>query len=62
MPNGWSFSTSMNLFVDLNGFCWEGIEIPPDFRIINTQDDLEDGRDRVLEFAIDLINSGAINI
>ena len=52
----------MNLFVDHNGFCWEGIGIPPDFRIINTKDDLEDGRDRVLEFAIELINSEAIKI
>jgi C-terminal processing protease CtpA/Prc len=60
LPNGWSFSISVNLFVDRNGFCWEGIGIPPDFRIINTNDDLEDRRDLVLEFAVDLINSGAI--
>ena len=62
LPNGWSFSISMNLFVDRNGFCWEGIGVPPDLRIVNTKDDLEDGRDRVLEFAIDLLNSGAIKI
>lgn len=60
LPNRWHFSVSTTLFVDHNGFCWEGIGVPPDLRIINTEEDVENGRDRVLEFAIDLINSGAI--
>ncbi len=56
LPNGWYFSLSINLFKDQNGFCWEGIGVPPDFRITNTKEDLEGGRDRVLEFAIEMIN------
>jgi C-terminal processing protease CtpA/Prc len=60
LPNGWYFSVSINLFVDYNGFCWEGIGVPPDLRIINTDEDVGNGRDRVLEFAVDLINSGAL--
>lgn len=60
LPNGWEFRISTALFVDQNGFCWEGIGVPPDLRIINTEQDIENERDRVLEFAIELINSGAL--
>ncbi len=60
LPNGWYFSVSINLFVDHSGFCWEGIGIPPDIRIVNTDEDVENGRDRVLECAMDLIKSGAL--
>jgi len=58
LPNGWQFSVSFKLFVDYTGFCWEGIGVPPDLRIINTPDDIAAGRDRVLEFALDLIRRG----
>jgi len=57
LPNGWEFRVSTGVFTDQNGFCWEGIGIPPDFRIANTQEDDANGKDRVLEFAIDLINA-----
>ena len=60
LPNGWYFSVSINLFVDHSGFCWEGIGVPPDLRIVNTEEDLENKRDSVLEFATDLINSGVL--
>jgi len=60
LPNGWYFSVSINLFVDHNGFCWEGIGVPPDLRIVNTEENVKEGRDRVLEFALDLIDSGAL--
>lgn len=59
LPNGWYFSLSINLFKDQNGFCWEGIGVPSDFRITNTKKELESGRDRVLEFAIEMINARA---
>ncbi|UCF71159.1 MAG: S41 family peptidase [candidate division WOR-3 bacterium] len=55
LPNGWYFSLSKNLFRDHNGFCWEGIGVPPDLRVVNTKKDLADGRDRILEFAIQMI-------
>lgn len=60
LPNGWSFWISINLIVDHTGFCWEGIGVPPDIRIANTIENIENGRDKVLELAIELINSGAI--
>ena len=60
LRNGWYFSLSVNLFKDQNGFCWEGIGVPPDLRIINTKEDLENKRDRVLEFAVELIDAGIV--
>lgn len=60
MPNGWCFSLSKDLFRDHNGFCWEGIGVPPDLRIINTKQDMESNTERVLEFAIELIDAGIV--
>jgi carboxyl-terminal processing protease len=60
LPNGWQFSVSYTLFVDQDGFCWEGIGIPPDLRQINRHEDINNGRDKPLELAIELINSGAL--
>ncbi len=60
LPNGWNFSVSYTLFVDQDGFSWEGIGIPPDLRQINRQEDIDNGRDKPLELAIELINSGAM--
>ncbi|UCF18585.1 MAG: tetratricopeptide repeat protein [Gemmatimonadota bacterium] len=58
LPNGWRFSVSYKLFVDNTGFCWEGIGVPPDLRIINKPEDIAAGRDRVLEFALDFVGRG----
>ena len=60
LPNGWRFSVSYKLFVDYTGFCWEGLGVPPDIRQINTAEDIRRSRDRVLELAIDLLNTGAL--
>lgn len=60
LPNGWQFGCPYKLFVDYSGFCWEGIGVPPDLRIINTDDDIQQEKDRVLEFAIELLDSGAL--
>lgn len=60
LPNGWYFYVSKNLIVDHTGFCWEGIGVPPDIRIANSRLDDENGKDRVLELAIELIQSGAL--
>lgn len=60
LPNGWRFSVSFKLFVDQTGFCWEGIGVPADIRQTNTKADIEQKRDKVLELAIALINTGAL--
>jgi tetratricopeptide (TPR) repeat protein len=58
LPNGWQFGVSFKLFVDPTGFCWEGIGVPMDLRIINRPQDIAAGRDRVLEFALKFIERG----
>ena len=60
MPNGWNFSVSFKLFIDQTGFCWEGIGVPADIRETNTKQDLEQQRDRVLELAVSLIETGTL--
>ncbi len=62
LPNGWRFSVSYKLFVDHTGFCWEGIGVPADLRITNTKEDIEQKRDKVLDFAVDLINTDALTL
>ncbi len=60
MPNGWRFSVSYKLFLDPTGFCWEGIGVPADLRQTNSKEDIAGGRDRVLELAMALIDSGSL--
>lgn len=60
MPNGWTFSVSFKLFIDQTGFCWEGIGVPTDIRETNTKQDIEQQRDKVLELAVSLIETGAL--
>lgn len=58
LPNGWNVSVPFNLFLDPNGFCWEGIGVPPDLRQINIKKEIEEKKDRVVELAIELIRTG----
>lgn len=58
LPNGWQFGVSYKLFLDPNGFCWEGIGVPVDIRQTNTTEDIAEGRDRILELAMALIVRG----
>lgn len=60
LPNGWTFTVSFKLFIDQTGFCWEGIGVPSDIRETNTKQDIEQQRDKVLELAVSLIETGAL--
>nr|GGH98943.1 peptidase S41 [Aquisalinus luteolus] len=60
LPNGWTVDVSVNIFRDPDGFNWEGIGVPPDYWMANKADDIETGQDRVLGFALDLIDTGRI--
>jgi hypothetical protein len=60
LPNGWSFSYSINLFLDHTGFCWEGIGVPPEIRQINTAEDRRLGKDRLFDLALELIKAGPL--
>ena len=59
MPNGWTLFVAFKLETDCNGVNWDGIGVPPDLRIVNTAADIAAGRDRVLEFALQLLEKGA---
>lgn len=58
LANGWTISMPWCYDVDQNDRCWVGIGLPPDLHITNSKEDIDSRRDRVLEFAIDLINRG----
>jgi len=60
LPNGWGFRVSFKLFVDPTDFCWEGIGVPADIRETNSRQDIEQQRDKVLELALSLIDTGAL--
>ena len=62
LPNGWRVVMAYKLYFDHEGRGWEGIGVPADLRVINTKEDIEQGRDRVLELAIDMLNSGPIKL
>jgi C-terminal processing protease CtpA/Prc/tetratricopeptide (TPR) repeat protein len=61
LPNGWSVSVSYKLFLDHTGFCWEGIGVPPDLRVVGSDADFDEGKDRVLDLAIALAESGDLS-
>ena len=60
LPNGWKIRVSYKLFLDQNGFCWEGIGVPADIRQTNRKEEISDGRDKVLELATKLLQEGRL--
>jgi len=62
LPNGWDASYSMNLFLDQNGMCWEGVGVPPDIKVRCDYDEAVSEKDPTLETAISLIRSGKLSL
>jgi len=62
LPNGWHLSVSYKLFLDYTGFCWEGIGVPPDLRVTGSEMDFDEGKDRVMDLAIALAESGRLSL
>ncbi len=60
LPNGWRLGISNKLYFDHEGRGWEGIGAPPDLRVVNTAEEIAEGRDKVLDLALDILNSGEI--
>jgi len=56
--NGWSVTLPYSYATDQNGFCWEGLGVPPDLCRINTKEDIDARNDKVLELAIDILKIG----
>jgi carboxyl-terminal processing protease len=55
LPNGWDFTCSNAVYTDQNHICYEGTGIAPDLFATNTTEDLSEGKDNVLEKAIQFL-------
>lgn len=55
MPNGWGYSMSIGDWRAADGTSFEGIGLPPDELIQNKRSDLLNGKDEVLERALELL-------
>lgn len=57
LPNGWEYRLSIRKTSDKNDKCLEDIGIAPDILVINTKQEIENGKDKVIEYAMkDIIN------
>ena len=54
LPCGWKVCIPYSLFTDKNGFCWEGIGIPPDYRIKKDPTKPITETDELIEFSLKL--------
>ena len=57
LPCGWNVCIPYSLFADKNGFCWEGIGIPPDYYIKADPKKAIIDKDELVDFAIEFINT-----
>lgn len=56
LPNGWTFFYPCRLTKTPDGFCPEGIGIIPDVLVENTKADINGGRDKVMNYAINYLS------
>jgi carboxyl-terminal processing protease len=56
LPCGWNVCIPYSLFTDKNGFCWEGIGVPPDYYVKTDPKKPINDKDDLLDFAINLID------
>jgi len=52
--NGWIYSVSVQKVTDMNGICYEGSGITPEYKVSNTKEELDIGKDAQIEYAMDL--------
>ena len=57
LPNGWTYEYSTMKYLMPDGRSLEGIGIAPDIFIQNTKEDIENSKDKVLDFAIDFLEN-----
>jgi carboxyl-terminal processing protease len=61
LPNGWVYEYSTMKYLMPDGSSLEGIGIAPDIFIQNSKEDIQNGQDTVLEYAIDFLNTQLSN-
>ena len=59
LPNGWEFTLSPELYLSIDGVCYEGIGIPPDIHVLATRAGIDAGHDAVIDRAIEILESAA---
>ncbi len=57
LANGWQVSVPINVMRDTSGVSYEGVGIAPDLYLANDAEDVAAGKDRILEFAQDLLRT-----
>lgn len=57
LPNGWTYEYSIQRYLLPGNISLEGIGIAPEIYIQNTPEDVQNGQDKVLEFAIDFLQN-----
>ncbi len=62
LPNGWKVFITFKKIVDHNNQCWEGIGVMPDIYQVNTDKDIQDNKDNILELAIKAIKSESLEM
>jgi len=50
--NGWIYSVSVQKVTDMNGICYEGTGITPEYEVSNAEEELAIGKDAQLEWVI----------
>lgn len=61
LPNGWVYEYSTMKYLMPDGSSLEGIGIAPEIYIQNTKEDIQNGRDKVLEYAIEFLSTQTSN-
>jgi hypothetical protein len=54
LPNGWNYSVCPQEVESFDGNFYEGIGLLPDFLVENTSEEIQNGQDKTLEFALSL--------
>lgn len=57
LPNGWEYRMSVRKTTNCNDNLLEDIGIVPDILIENTKKDIDDGKDKVIEYSIKYLPS-----
>jgi C-terminal processing protease CtpA/Prc len=53
---GWELCIPYGVFTDKNGFCWEGIGIPPNYRVKTDPTKACEEKDALIDFSLNLLN------
>jgi carboxyl-terminal processing protease len=57
LPNGWRYCLSYQTYFSADMVCYEGKGVPPDIELFNTKADIEDGVDRLITRALEVLKS-----